>query len=73
MKGMNRASGLHRVGAQSQMTPTVDSTWVQMTEVPVAQVKSLAKVALKLRLISRSILVTHKLQYVREGYENRGI
>lgn len=73
MKGMNRASGLLKVGAQAQMTPTVDSTWVQMTEVPVAQVKSLAKVALKLRLINRSILVTHTLRYVRKGQENRGI
>lgn len=73
MNGMNRASGLLRVGAQAQMTPTVDSTWVQMTEVPVAQVKSLAKVALKLRLISRSILVMHTLRDVRRGWENRGI
>lgn len=55
------------------MTPTVDSTWVQMTEVPVAQVKSLAKVALKLRLISRSILVMHTLRDVRRGWVNRGI
>ena len=67
MYGMNRANGLRRVGAQAQITPTVDSTWVQMTEVPVAQVKSLAKVALKLRLISRSILVTHTLRRVRTG------
>ena len=62
---MNRANGILKDGAQAQMTPTVDSTWVQMTEVPVAQVKSLAKVELKLRLIRRSILVMHTLQDVR--------
>ena len=62
---MNRAKGSLNEGVQAQMTPTVDSTWVHMTEVPVAHVKSLANVALKLRLIRRSILVTHTLQDVR--------
>jgi hypothetical protein len=36
-----------------------------MTEVPVAQVKSLANVALKLRLIRRTMLVIHTLPGVR--------
>jgi hypothetical protein len=38
-----------------------------MTEVPVAQVISVAKVLLKLRLIMRMILVTHTLEDVRGG------
>jgi hypothetical protein len=62
---MKRASGILNDGAQAQMTPTVDSTWVHMTEVPVAQVKSLANVALKLRLIRRTMLVIHTLPGVR--------
>lgn len=37
-----------------------------MTDVPVAQVKSKIKVALKLRLINRSILVMHTLRDVLE-------